>query len=278
MNVATTPAQGLFLAVRGMNSAARKQVVRYAKLGWSDADTEEYNRLVEAAKKREQRHPSKAAVVLAEENQQQGHCPATSEANTGTMSLSWENCQRDKPSPSPLPSTPPLSTPPPTPSPARTREDADILTAARNTFPNHPEIVAAIPDWLAHCREHARERGKAFTVMTARAQLMELARMGPAKALRAIQTSAARGSASIIDPDEQRFGSTNGSFPTAKPRAEPDTTPLAVDVALFRDFINSPAFPEYRVLATRPFPKTEADMDKGVLPDWKTFKSQHARR
>ncbi len=54
--------------------------------------------------------------------------------------------------------------------------------------------------------------------------------------------------------------------------AEPDTTPLAVDAALWRAFITSSDFPEYRSLADRPTPKTEADISPGALPDWKRFK------
>ena len=64
-------------------------------------------------------------------------------------------------------------------------------------------------------------------------------------------------------------------FGNHKPRAEPDTTPLAVDPALYRRFVSDPLLPEFHVLQKHPVPATEADMRASVREDWKTYKAKH---
>lgn len=111
MTIAQTPAQGLFLAVRAVNTKMREAMVRAFLSGCSDADAVEWRRLVEADKKRRQR-----AVVPMDAKEPSAQCPAATEETSGTKSWEVETADRDTVPPStPSPFPGPLS--PPTPSP-----------------------------------------------------------------------------------------------------------------------------------------------------------------
>lgn len=133
MNIAQTPAQGLWLAVSKMTSAARKNVVRYAILGWSDADVEEWHRLVGTEKKRRQR-AEKPAAVPVEDNLPTGPRPDVHEDASGTASPLSMNDERDTEPPSPQTPLPRATAP----TPAR---EGRTSTAATDRPPTLDDVL-----------------------------------------------------------------------------------------------------------------------------------------
>lgn len=262
--IAQTPAQGLFLAVTALNSKVRDVMVRAFLMGCSDADAAEWRKLVEADKKRRQR----ANVPLAASGSS-GQCPADAEGASGTMSRSNANGQRD--STPQVPPTPPSS---PASSPAYVRPAVEQVLAVMNgntacRIPNEdrakvaqayldarnrtdppwtlpadherpPRIIGA--DWQADCRIFCRN----WQDVLARSRARESARIG-----------------------------SYGGLNSARARAEPDTTPLTVDPARWTAFLNHPDYSHFHRLKTEPPPKTETDIPRGAVEDFKNFKRRN---
>lgn len=262
--IASTPAaDGMFAAVKDLSSSrAREKVVRAWLDACPDADAAAYRRLVEADKKRRQRANVPLAKIGAS-----GQCPAGLEENDGTLSPQTPSGQRDiSPQVPPVPPPPPASSPTPTSAyvrptveqvvasmnantgcripPQERREVAQAYLDARNrTEPpwwlpaTHDRPARPVGvDWQADCRIFCRNWQEVLHEKRAR--------------------------------EQQRGGH--------RPRAEPDTTPLSVDAALWQRFITSSRYPEYHNLTKRPVPSTEADISPGVLPDWHHWKRQNS--
>ena len=63
----------------------------------------------------------------------------------------------------------------------------------------------------------------------------------------------------------KQLNGVNGHGRANQPRAEPDTTPLAVEPALWTAFLNHPNFTHYHRLKNEPMPEIETDIPLGAL-------------